>query len=331
MGSLANTMNKIQLNCLLHGDYQRLTTDSVKACPQCLEESGKQAERLAEKHEVEKISLSKTVSLVEKTIQCEIHEAVTFQVPSFMANSDLLCPTCIQEKRNEELRPQIQEMIGQELKKTGIPVNYVGMQFSTLDFSRSNKQQPIVQRLIKYVQDLKAAGASDGAKNILLHGNMGTGKTLYAAILLQEVLKRSLANGVVDPNDIRLKGGLSVLFVSEPALLHEITATWKADGGSQKALLKRLAKKSILCIDDVGTITSTNTHLLDFYAALIDERYKRRLPTIITSNLRHDDLKLAIGARAADRFFEKNRVIVMGFDWNSYRGGQTGTDEIEMF
>jgi hypothetical protein len=32
---------------------------------------------------------------------------------------------------------------------------------------------------------------------------------------------------------------------------------------------------------------------------------KRRLPTIITSNLMHDDLKLAIGARSADRFLKR--------------------------
>jgi DNA replication protein DnaC len=109
---------------------------------------------------------------------------------------------------------------------------------------RSPKQRLIVGRLIQYVKDLISTGHSEGAKNILLSGNLGTGKTLYASILLQAVLNRALSDGVQDERDIRLKGRLSVQFVSEPNLLNQLTAIWKSNTDTQKAMIARLAEKA---------------------------------------------------------------------------------------
>lgn len=318
----------VSLNCVIHGDYKKFITDQVRTCPHCDAE----AERQKEVELVEKVSFSKRISAIEVKINCDVHGALTFQVPSFLKDHEHSCPQCVENDRKEAAKPAIREAVEARIKKSGIPPNYLGQRFSGLDHTRSEKQQAITNRLVQYVRELVEKGHSDGAKNIFLSGNMGAGKTLVASILLQEIVKRSLNDGVVNECDVKLKGGLSVLFVSEAVLLNEITATWKSNNmDSQKALIKRLVKKSVLCIDDVGTVASTNTHLLDFYSTLIDERYKRRLPTIITSNLKFDELSIAIGARSADRFFEKNRVIVMKFDWQGYRSGVVGTDEIEMF
>ena len=98
----------------------------------------------------------------------------------------------------------------------------------------------------------------------------------------------------------------------------------------QHKLIDRLCSVPILCLDDVGTVTTTQTHLLDAYAIIFDERYKRNLPTIITSNMTHDGLRLAVGSRAADRFLENGRVIVANFDWQGYRTSDDG-DGIEFF
>lgn len=313
--------------CPIHGEYIKFVTDPSKACPHCEVENVKRNEAKA----IQKQSIQTHSVVVEVQVKCETHGNRTIEVPQCMATMARYCPDCVSEKRDLELKPLIRQTVEKELQKTGIPENFIGQKYSQLDYeSNRHKQTVITDRLIKYVKDLISAGHSEGAKNILLSGNMGTGKTLYASILLQEILNRSLADGVQDERDIRLKGRLSVQFVSELNLLNQLTAIWKSNTDTQKDMIKRLAEKSILVIDDVGTTTSTNTHLLDLYANLIDERYKRRLPTIITSNLAHDDLKLAIGARSADRFFEKNRVIIANFDWASYRAG-TNPEEIEMF
>lgn len=318
---------RIDLNCALHGGYQKFVNDETKECPQC---QNLQAV-LEEKKIIEKQSIKSHLAIVKVVVQCDEHGDSHFEVPVFMRDKVGYCPQCVTQKRTDKLKPKIKRAVDDLLKESGIPVNYLDQRFSNLDATKSPKQQRIVTRLSEYVLDLKKSGDSVGDKNILLSGNMGTGKTLYASILLKEILSRSVVAGVADEKDIKFKGGMSALFISEPDLLNSITATWKPDGESTKSLLNRLAMKSILCIDDVGAVTTIHTHLLDFYASLIDERYKRRLPTVLTSNLSANDLRLAIGARSADRFLEKNRIIIANFDWNGYRGGSVDSGEIEVF
>lgn len=275
---------------------------------------------------------SASAQLVDVSIHCDIHGEIKLNIPKFLADRANKCPVCIEVNRLKELQPKIDAMVDFEIKKAGIPANSLGLMFGTLDATRSPKQQAIVTRLIEYIKDLITKGRSEGAKNILLSGNLGTGKTVYASILLQAITRRAVESEIADENDLAMKGGLSVLFISEPSLINAITATW-GNGATEKTqdLINRLSSKSILCIDDVGATTSTPAHLLDAYAAIIDERYKRNLPTIITSNLGHEDIRLAIGTRSADRFMEKNRIIIATFDWNGYRRGELGTDEVEFF
>lgn len=320
--------DRLELNCLIHGEYQKLPTEKALNCPHC-EQEQVQKECVAE---ATKTKVSTTVSLVDVTVNCDEHGETLLKVPAFMRDRVKKCPTCVEVKRLRKLAPKIEALIEREIRHSGIPTNCIGLKFAQMDATRSPKQQPIVMRLIKYIRDLESTGSSEGAKNILLTGNMGTGKTAYASALLQGVITRSLASRVSDENDLALKGSLSVLFISEPSLIQAITATW-GHGATEKTkdLIDRLATKSILCIDDVGATVTTQTHLLDAYAAIIDERYKRKLPTIITSNLSHEDIRLSIGARSADRLMEKNRIIIANFDWNGYRGGQLGTNEVEMF
>lgn len=322
------TENKIELKCLIHGDYIKFISDENKQCPHCEQEKEqkKQVKEVADK------KLDAMSVIIEVKIPCDEHGVTTLQIPKFLMGKANRCPVCVEEKRQRKILKKANGLIEAEIIKTGIPVNNIGLSFQALDATRSPKQQKIVARLIQYIKDMVAAGESDGAKNVLLTGNMGTGKTAYASVLLQGIIRRGVDTNVNDANDLKLKGGLTALFISEPSLQNEITATWGSNATEKtKDLIHRYATKSILCIDDVGSVTTTHTHLLDAYAAIIDERYKRNLPTIMTSNLAHEDLRLAIGARSADRFMEKNRIIIANFDWKGYRGGDMGTDEVEFF
>lgn len=322
------TENKIELKCLIHGDYIKFISDENKQCPHCEQEKEqkKQVKEVADK------KLGAMSVIIEVKIPCDEHGVTTLQIPKFLMGKANRCPVCVEEKRQRKILKKANGLIEAEIIKTGIPVNNIGLSFQALDATRSPKQQKIVARLIQYIKDMVAAGESDGAKNVLLTGNMGTGKTAYASVLLQGIIRRGVDTNVNDANDLKLKGGLTALFISEPSLQNEITATWGSNATEKtKDLIHRYATKSILCIDDVGSVTTTHTHLLDAYAAIIDERYKRNLPTIMTSNLTHEDLRLAIGARSADRFMEKNRIIIANFDWKGYRGGDMGTDEVEFF
>ncbi len=326
MGAPMN--NKLELKCVLHGPYQKFITDSDKQCPSCEQENAQRKQV----QEVSKKKVTTTIQTAEVVISCEVHQKrTTLVVPKFLENAVHECPDCLKDQRKAEIKASSYQLIDREIAETGIPVNDIGMTFEQLDATRNPAQQAIVGRLIQYIKDITKAGISEGAKNILLCGNMGTGKTAYASVLLQGIIKRGIET-VQDANDVKLKGRLSALFISEPALLNAITATWGSNATEKtQDLMNRLSGKSILCIDDVGSVATTHAHLLDAYAAILDERYKRRLPTIMTSNLKHTDLGLAIGARSADRFLEKHRIIIANFTWQGYRRGEMGTDEIEFF
>lgn len=324
---MTTTTNSLVLNCVLHGTYQKFESDQDKACPNC-------RKQIAEAEDIQFLNRFKVTEsiFVEVKIQCEIHGEIKLNAPKLFAHKFEHCPKCIEEKRQGKMKKHVEKYIDQVIKESGLPMNTVGMSFSELDRTKSEKQTRIIERLVVYICDMVKAGHSTGAKNIIFSGNMGTGKSLFASLVLQNIARRSLGEGIKDKNDIFLKAGLGFTFISEQMLISAITASW-SDNAVEKThkLIERLSTKAILCIDDVGTVTNTQTHLLDAYATIIDERYKRNLPTIITSNMSHESLKLAIGARAADRFLEKNKVIVANFDWQGYRTATQGSNEIEIF
>lgn len=263
-------------------------------------------------------------------INCDIHGKQYFTAPKALAALAYHCPKCVEETREAKIKKSAQKFIQDYINESGLPQNSIGKRFTDLDCNRSQKQARIVERLIQYIKEMVEAGTADGAKNIMLTGNMGTGKTLYASIVLQNIARRSLDLNI-DSEDIRRKNRLNFVFMSEQILIQSITASWNDKAvEKQHKLVDRLCNVPILCLDDVGTVTTTQTHLLDAYAIIFDERYKRNLPTIITSNMTHDGLRLAIGSRAADRYLENGRVIVANFDWQGYRTSDDG-DGIEFF
>lgn len=327
MGVFMSTDTREQLHCLSHGEYFKFSSEMDKGCPYCKAEQARQDN--AQYLKKTRFNLDSIESMV---VQCEIHGEQTLNVPKMLADRFKHCPLCAKNNNAATLKVEIEKHVKQAMIAGGLPENCLGHSFAAVDRSRSAKQTAIIERLIKYIQDLIAQGSSTGAKNIMLCGNMGTGKTYFATILLQNIVRRSYEASRSHVNDIQLKGGLAVQFLSEQTLQSAITATWANNAAeTTQQLYQRLSRKAILCLDDVGTVTGTQTHLLDAYAYIFDERYKRNLPTIITSNMTHEGLRLAIGARAADRFLEKNRIIVANFDWQGYRTAQVGTDEIEIF
>lgn len=319
--------NMRELDCLIHGPYRKFITDESQKCPYC--EQSYEREQAAKKLQETSVNQNKRLyELVTVSVDCNEHGTIDVKVPTFLSQS-VKCPICAKNERKNEIKDDLHRAIKNEVLASGVPMMGIDRKYHDLDLSRSEKQVRIVERLKNYIIEITKAGTSKGAKNILFSGNMGTGKTLLASILLQNIVCRSLVDGIEHARDIRFKGGLACFFITEAALKDAIAETWGNNAKeTHKQLIERLASKAILCIDDVGVSTLSNT-LLDAYNQLIDERYKRKLPTIFTSNLKHDDLKQAIGARAADRFFEDNRCVVFNFDWQGYRSSNQSA--IEMF
>ena len=106
---------------------------------------------------------------------------------------------------------------------------------------------------------------------LLLWGDVGTGKTFYAACI---------ANALIDQ-------GVSVLMTNFAKILNKLSGMYADD---KNTFVEGLMRYSLLIIDDLGIERNTEYALEQVYN-IIDERYKARMPLIVTTNLSLKTLK----------------------------------------
>lgn len=310
--SLKNeTMN--ELLCETHGGYLKYKTEANQNCPYC----EKQEADLKSTPYFKQINTFSN-SFVTVEVGCVEHGFKSSQVPISIADKiQNTCKQCLSS--DEALNTAKKLLIDKELAKANVPMNTRSMSYDSMDKSSSPKQHVICETLVEDIKQLIHVRTAKNYRNLFITGNMGTGKTLLASVFLKNIIVRSVFTLTNDPNDVVFENNLRCFFTTESQLIQDIKDTWK--DGSQtttKRIFKKLSSVPILCIDDVGSIESS-THLFEAYTAIIDERYKRNLPTIMTSNVSHADLGKVIGSRSADRFLESDRALVINCDWQGYR------------
>lgn len=314
MGAQVINTNMKEHQCMIHGGYLKFKNDPNQSCPYCEKnESSMKTTPFFQK------SNSFSNSFVTIEIGCVEHGFKMAQVPISLADKiQNTCEKC-SKSNDEELNVAKKLLIDKELAKANVPLNTRGMSYESMDKSSSHKQHIICETLVEDIKQLIQVRTAKQYRNLFITGQMGTGKTLIASIFLKNIIVRSVSSLTNDPNDVVYENNLRCFFTTESQLIQDIKDTWK--DGSQtttKRIFKKLSTVPILCIDDVGSIESS-THLFEAYTAIIDERYKRNLPTIMTSNVSHTDLGKVIGSRSADRFLESDRALVINCDWQGYR------------
>ncbi len=120
----------------------------------------------------------------------------------------------------------------------------------------------------------------DDVKSSYLFGAVGSGKTVEAAILMLEWSRLQAVNGMSKQN---------CLFISVPAFLDEIKASFDDPIPSEYEIMKKYKTVDMLVLDDLGVQKVTDWSFQEIYA-LISYRYDNMLPTIFTSNLSLSEL-----------------------------------------
>ncbi len=116
---------------------------------------------------------------------------------------------------------------------------------------------------------------------LLLRGGYGCGKSHLAAAIVNE----------------RLRRGLPALFVVLPDLLDELRATFADDSAdSYEDRFEAVREVPLLVLDDLGAQAPTPWAAEKLYQ-LLNHRYNNRLPTVVTTNCRLEDLDDRIRSR----------------------------------
>jgi len=145
----------------------------------------------------------------------------------------------------------------------------------------------------------------DYKRNLLFTGPTGTGKTFTA----EGILKKFPGEGVHEKirtysvSDAKFKQ-----FVKSNMLTLRKPEDYKS--GLDNYPLEMMLRVKVLLYDDIGVSDTSEAYLRDF-TFIIDERIKKGLTTIFTTNLKQDELKEKLNERIVSRILFNTDVIVM--------------------
>jgi len=254
-------------------------------------------------------SISNIVPKAEKVTRqdtCEHHGA--FESVNFIGKIWSRCPHCaaalaeLRKKREEEEeRVERQRAWEYRLSTSCIPERFLDRTLKNFK-AETPEQQRALAFANAYADDFD--GVMKTGRCALFVGAPGTGKTHLAAGIALRLMHR----------DQR-----SVLFTTVMRAIRGIKDTWsKGSETTETQAIEALVYPDLLILDEVGVQFGSETEKLMLFDVL-NERYEKRKPCLLLSNLAIDDVKAFLGERVFDRLREDGGEAV-AFDWDSYRG-----------
>lgn len=178
-----------------------------------------------------------------------------------------LCKCEVEKQEAEEAeRKRIERM--QEIakmRKIGFPESDMYDWTFANDDKSNAKISSAIQRYTEHFDTMRERG-----KGLLLYGPVGTGKSFYAACIVNELIDK----------------GYPCMMTNFSRLVNTIQGMFE---GKQE-YIDRLNKFDLLVIDDLSAERDTE-YMNEIVFTIIDSRYRAGLPLIITTNLTADEIK----------------------------------------
>lgn len=183
------------------------------------------------------------------------------------------------KRQEEELRAR-QKKIERIFNNSGIGQRFKNRTFDNFEVDRGN--QASFRNAKTYADNFDKF--KDTGEGIYFSGGNGTGKTHLAVAIALELIEK----------------GVPVICMTSIKLLQEIRRTYDRNRNvSEYQILEAYKEVDLLVIDDLGQENITDWSLAMLYD-IINDRYERCLPTIVTTNLNDQELIRAWSLRTND-------------------------------
>lgn len=172
------------------------------------------------------------------------------------------------------------------------------------DFKPTTGTAKMFRIVQKYLEEFPEIYKSRSiSKGLALTGYVGTGKTMLVQAIANELLERRIP----------------VIFVVTPALIGELRAAQFTDGGQAlEEKIDTLSMVEVAIFDDVAK-EKASEWVQTQYFRIVDNRYRRRLPTIFTSNHNFDEIADRLGDAVLSRLYALTKERQIWCQADDYR------------
>lgn len=168
--------------------------------------------------------------------------------------------TCDCDKKREQERKQREKMEELERKRR---LCFSQSSMKQWRFENDDRATPKLSAAMEKYAEHFPKFLHEG-RGLLLYGNVGTGKSFYAACIANRVLEQ----------------GYSAKMTNFAALTNDLSGM----GEGKNRYIDELSRYSLLVIDDLGAERKSE-YVREIVFNIIDSRYRSGLPMIITTNL----------------------------------------------
>lgn len=225
-----------------------------------------------------------------------------FESKHFLGKFWSKCPACGEAEKMARDEIEKTEQRRKEQKKISdseIPERFRDRTLQSY-IAKNHGQEKALEFATDYAQNFEAVMKS--GRSAIFCGKPGTGKTHLAVGIGLSIIDRH-----------------SVGFITVQRMVRRVKDAWRKDSElSESEVINMLVWPSLLIIDEIGVQFGTEFEK-NLMFDILNERYEKRRPTILISNLPAAEVKAFLGERVYDRLREDGGQCVP-FDWVSHRG-----------